>query len=97
MSNPESILRKKNISPWQKLRNKLENTPSLLTVVSNLLSGKSPRTSIAEIIKDTARTSNSTSPISRANLLSTAHECANTLLFPDRASNLIPDEHSGEF
>ena len=97
VSNPESILRKKNISPWQKLRNKLENTPSLLTVVSNLVSGKSLRTSIAEIIKDTARTSNSTSPISRANLLSTAHECANTLLFPDRASNLLPDEHSGEF
>ena len=77
--------------------NKLENTSSLLTIISNIVSGISPRSSIAEIIKDTARTSNSTSPISRADLLSTAYECANTLLFPDQASNLLPDEHSFQF
>ncbi len=85
VDNPESILRRKKISPWRRLRNKLENTPSLLATVANLISGLSPRSAVT-VFKTDVRSTNDPHSVSKSSdLLATAVECAGTLLFPDKS------------
>ena len=92
VDNPESILRKNKSSPWQKLRTKIENTPSLLTVITNLIS---PRSSIPELIVDTVSSVNPFGSVGYSNdLLATTAERTHAPSAPVICDNLYADGHT---